>query len=231
MLFPPACSTTILSKVTKQSQPKSCSASLIINNKAVDMKILLYLFLASTLVCVDVFAQERGLQKGQIPPELVYYSISGDKNVTYKEADFKNKVFLLDFWATWCGPCIESIPHLNKLEEVYKNKKVKFISITYEPKDLAVKFLKDHPMKSDVGLDDDFKIFRSYNAWAIPNVVMINSKGIFAGRIHPSKLTEAVIDTLLNGGIPDVENTPEDAFDPAGAEEYFRTFLEKQEKD
>ena len=86
-------------------------------------------------------------------------------------------------------------------------------------------------MKSDVGLDEDFKIFRSYNAWAIPNVVMINSKGKIAGRIHPTYLTREVIDVLLSGGIPDVKKTPEDAYDPVGAEEYFRSFLEKQAND
>ena len=210
------------------AQPNAIPTSLTINNKVVDMKTFLYLFLLSALFCAYVFAQGRGLQIGQIPPELVYYSVSGDKNVTYKAEDFKDQVFLIDFWATWCGPCIESIPHLNELVGKYKN--IKFISITYEPADLIKKFLKDHPMKSEVGLDDDFKIFRSYNAWAIPNVVMINSKGKIAGRIHPNNLTDEVIDELLNGGIPKVKNTPEDAFDPAGAEEYFRTFLEKQEK-
>jgi thiol-disulfide isomerase/thioredoxin len=188
-----------------------------------------FLFLVLLLFCNMMLAQERGLKIGQTPPELVYYSFTAEKTIKYKKDDFKNKVFLVDFWATWCGPCIESIPHLNGLVE--KNKNVKFISITYEPESLVKKFLNDHPMDSDVGLDDDFKMFRSYNAWAIPNVVMINSKGIIAGRIHPNKLTEEVIDILLNGGIPDVENTPEDAFDPAGAEEYFRTFLEKQEKE
>jgi thiol-disulfide isomerase/thioredoxin len=182
------------------------------------------------LFYIVALAQERGLTIGQVPPELSYFSISENKIVAYKEEDFKDKDWLIDFWATWCGPCIESIPHLNKLEVEYKNKSVKFISITYEPENLTEKFLADHPMKSDVGLDDDFNMFRSYNAWAIPNVVMINSKGKIAGRIHPSRLTEEVIEALLKGGIPDVENTPEDAFDPAGAEEYFRSFLDDQRK-
>ena len=192
------------------------------------MKAFFYLLLTPVFLYTVVFAQERGLHIGQTPPELVYFSLPGNKTVTYKEDDFKNKVFLIDFWATWCGPCIESIPHLNKLVDKYKN--VKFISVTYEPENLVKEFLKDHPMKSEVVLDDDFKMFRSYNAWAIPNVVMINSKGKIAGRIHPSRLTEEVIEVLLNGGVPVVEQTPEDAFDPAGAEEYFRSFLEKQEK-
>ena len=192
------------------------------------MKAFLYLLLTPVLFYTAVFAQDRGLHIGQTPPELVYFSLPGNKTVTYKEDDFKNKVFLIDFWATWCGPCIESIPHLNELVDKYKN--VKFISVTYEPENLVKEFLKDHPMKSEVALDDDFKMFRSYNAWAIPNVVMINSKGKIAGRIHPSRLTEEVIEVLLNGGVPDVEQTPEDAFDPKGAEEYFRSFLEKQEE-
>jgi thiol-disulfide isomerase/thioredoxin len=170
------------------------------------------------------------LEKGQVPPELAYYSLAKGKKIIYKGDDFKDNVFLIDFWATWCAPCIESIPHLNSFVEKYKGRGVKFISITYEPEKLVKKFLGDHPMKSDVGLDEDFYLFRSYNGWAVPNIVMINSKGKFSGRIHPNNLTDEVIETLLTGGIPEVKNTPEDAFDPIKAEEYFRSYLEKQKE-
>jgi len=192
---------------------------------------IMWIFLLLVLFNVQIYSQNYGLRIGQVPPELVYHSIREDETMSYKGNDFKNSVYLIDFWATWCAPCIESIPHLNELVDKYKNKNIKFISITYEPEKLASQFLKERPMKSDVGLDEEFKIFRSYNAWAIPNVVMINSKGKIAGRIHPTYLTGEVIDVLLSGGIPDVKNTPEDAYDPAGAEEYFRSFLEKQEND
>jgi len=189
---------------------------------------IIWIFLSLVLFNVQIYSQNYGLRIGQVPPELVYHSILEDETMNYSGNDFRNSVYLIDFWATWCAPCIESIPHLNELVEKYKNKNIRFISITYEPEKLASQFLKEHPMKSDVGLDKDFKIFRSYNAWAIPNVVMINSKGKIAGRIHPTYLTTEVIDVLLSGGIPDVKNTPEDAYDPVGAEEYFRSFLEKQ---
>ena len=190
-----------------------------------------WIFLSLVLFNVQIYSQNYGLRIGQVPPELVYHSILEDETMNYSGNDFKNSVYLIDFWATWCAPCIESIPHLNELVEKYKNKNIRFISITYEPEKLASQFLEEHPMKSDVGLGEDFKIFRSYNAWAIPNVVMINSKGKIAGRIHPTYLTTEVIDVLLSGGIPDVRNTPEDAYDPVGAEEYFRSFLEKQAND
>jgi len=194
------------------------------------MKTFLFSFLFLILFCAGTYSQNTGLKPGQVPPDLAFHSFAKDEVVVYKDDDFKDTVFLIDFWATWCAPCIESIPHLNSLVEKYKDRNVKFISITYEPAKLVHKFLGDHPMKSDVGLDEDFRIFRNYNAWAIPNIVMINSEGKFAGRIHPSRLTEEVINTLLNGGIPDIENTPENVFDPVKAEEYFRSYLKKQKE-
>lgn len=193
------------------------------------MKKIFPLVFSLFLYCMFLNAQQNKLAAGQTPPGFSYFSFSDNEIVTYGADNFYKTVFIIDFWATWCAPCIESIPHMNELVEKYKNKNVKFISITYEPGKLVSKFLEDHNMKSEVALDNDFKMFRSYNAWAIPNIVMINSNGKIAGRIHPNKLNENVIDVLLKGGIPQVENTPEDLFDPVKAEEYFRSFLKKQE--
>jgi thiol-disulfide isomerase/thioredoxin len=192
------------------------------------MRSFFFSILLIVLIYSGGYSQNKGLQKGEVPPELTYRSLAKNKIVSFKGDDFKDTVFLIDFWATWCAPCVESIPHLDSLIEKYKDKNVKFISITYEPRKLVEKFLIDHPLKSEVGLDDDFKIFRKYNAWAIPNIVMINSHGEIAGRIHPAHLTAEVINVLLKGGTPDLENTPENLFDPAKAEEYFRSYLKKK---
>ena len=54
--------------------------------------------------------------------------------------------------------------------------------------------------------------------------------GKIAGRIHPNKLNEEVIDDLLAGKIPDVEQTKEDLYEPGGAEKYFRKVNEDQIK-
>jgi len=80
-------------------------------------------------------------------------------------------------------------------------------------------------MNSVVGVDTSFYMFRTFNGWAVPNIVMINSKGIIAGRIHPEKLNESIIDDLLQEKIPDVKNTPEDLYNPGEAEKYFRSLL------
>lgn len=188
--------------------------------------VLLLLLLCS--IHFTSTAQKNHLKIGQIPPDLMVTVFNPSLSIVYRGETFRDTVYLIDFWATWCAPCIESIPHMDSLIERYRGKKVKFISITYEPKDLVERFLLEHPMKSTVALDNDFAMFRKYNAWAIPNIVMINAEGKIAGRIHPNKLTEQVIDKLIAGEIPDVSNTKEDMFDPAGAEQYFRSLLEKK---
>ncbi len=47
--------------------------------------------------------------------------------------DLKGKVVFLEYWATWCGPCVASIPHMNRLEEALKGEPVVFLSVTDEP--------------------------------------------------------------------------------------------------
>ncbi|MFA5835181.1 MAG: TlpA disulfide reductase family protein [Bacteroidota bacterium] len=189
------------------------------------LKLLCYSICTMFLSAPSLMAQQHHLRVGQLPPEISFVSFSNDKFKTINENDLNETVYLLDFWATWCAPCIASIPHMDSLMAAFRGRNVKFISITYEPKSLVEKFLRKHPMKSEIGLDEDFDMFQRYNAWAIPNIVMINSNGTIAGRIHPSKLNESIIEDLIEGKVPQVKNTPEDLFDPKKAEEYFRSSM------
>ena len=63
--------------------------------------------------------------------------IKGEK-VKEFEAD---KVYVVEFWATWCGPCIASMPHLSELQEKYADYDVKFISVSDEDLQTVVSFL------------------------------------------------------------------------------------------
>ena len=69
--------------------------------------------------------------------------------------DLKGNVVVLEFWATWCGPCIAAIPHLNALTEEFKGKPVRFISVTDEDETKVRKFLEKRTMSSWIGLDTD----------------------------------------------------------------------------
>ncbi len=60
-------------------------------------------------------------------------SLKDLKGKTVKIADFKGKVVLLNFWATWCAPCLAEIPELIKWQKEYENQGLQIIGITYPP--------------------------------------------------------------------------------------------------
>ena len=188
------------------------------------IKVIPIVFLA---FCGIVSGQDSTII-GKSPAKIEIKTLKADSNIYADLQNMKGQVVLLDFWATWCGPCIQAFPHMNDLVVKYKNKPLKIISITYEPESKIIPFLEKKELNTIVAIDNDFHTFRAYNAWAIPSIVMIGKDGKLAGRIHPNKLTEAVIDELLEGKIPKVEQTPENLFKPAEAEKYFRSTLEEK---
>jgi len=159
------------------------------------------------------------LKIGTERPELSLQLLSGAPVPTWQALE--GRVVVMDFWATWCTPCIESIPRLNALHTKFANEKVTFLSVTYEPPQYVREFLKEHPMAAEVAIDDSFNTFKTFQAWGIPVIYIFDSKGKLIATAHPNNLTAEVIDAALRGEAPNVKQAvPWN--NPAGAETYFR---------
>jgi thiol-disulfide isomerase/thioredoxin len=123
-----------------------------------------------------------------------------------------NHVYIVEFWATWCGPCVGSIPHLNKLWEKFKDQGVIVIGQDVWDSDEAVApFVTKMGtnMTYRVALDDkrqDPDGFMSSHWWprkvnhhGIPTAFIINREGRIAWIGHPMGLKEQVLDDILSG--------------------------------
>ncbi|SFH19511.1 TlpA family protein disulfide reductase [Pedobacter insulae] len=88
---------------------------------------------------VDVI--KRGLQIGQMVPEVKLTNLYNYKSTTANLSDFKGRLVILDFWATWCQPCVAMIPQMDSLQKVFGNK-IQFISTTYQTANEVIPFLK-----------------------------------------------------------------------------------------
>ncbi len=111
---------------------------------------------------------------------------------------YKGKVTVVNFWATWCPPCVEEIPSLNRLREAMQGKPFELISIDYaEDTQRVKKFLQKVDVDFPVLLDSDGKVAANWGALVFPSTFVIGPEGyILFG---------------VNGGIvwdsPDVINT------------------------
>lgn len=112
--------------------------------------------------------------------------------------DLKGRTVVLEFWATWCDPCVEEIPHLNGLIDKLQGKPVTFISISDEPRAKVEAFLKDHPMKGWVAADAH-AAFVSFGIRSRPHTVIVDGTGRLLGSTYPGFLTAQDLEQALAG--------------------------------
>lgn len=113
--------------------------------------------------------------------------------------DLKGKVVFLDFWATWCGACVNSMPHMNRIHDALKGEPVVFIAVTDESADIIKPFLKTHEIKSWVGIDQKGSSLKAYKVKGRPDGYLIGKDGALLARIFPATLKEKDVRDALAG--------------------------------
>lgn len=104
--------------------------------------------------------------------------------------DLKGKVVYLEFWATWCPPCVAGIPRVNRLIEALKDEPVVFLSVTDEPAETIESFLKTHEMKGWVGIDVEGSSLKAFDVSGRPQGFLIGKDGRLLAKIWPDLLRE-----------------------------------------
>ena len=112
---------------------------------------------------------------GKPAPDFTLQDLEGN-NVTLSE--LKGNVILLDFWATWCGPCVMAMPHIDKLHQDYKDRAVKVYAVNQrEAREKIEPFLKSKKLSLPVLLDPNGDVGKAYGVRGIPTTVLIGKDG------------------------------------------------------
>ncbi len=111
--------------------------------------------------------------------EPVAFSVGTPDGGTLRLADLKGKVVFLNFWATWCEPCLEEMPAMERLAAAYRDRGLVVVALSADREGASVvrPFLKRHGLTFPVGLDPDQAVARSYRVWALPSTFILDRTG------------------------------------------------------
>lgn len=154
------------------------------------MKKLIFLL----AITVTALGQKR---MGEKSPEIFFKKIVNYEKPTAKLSDFKDKVVILDFWATWCGPCISAFPKLENLQSTFGDQ-LQVITVTDDPEARIERFLAKRKLTLPVVLDEDKAIAGIFPHRTIPHLVIIDKKGIVRAITTSSQVTEEVVQKVIN---------------------------------
>lgn len=137
-------------------------------------------------------------------PKAVNFTVEDHQGNKVQLTDFKGKVVFLDFWATWCAPCLEQIPFLEKIQEKYKNNQnVVFLSVSVDAtndKEKWRNFVKNKALKGiSTFAGDAHPDLVNYNVNVLPTFYLVSKTGNLLEGIAPQNEKElsTLIDQLL----------------------------------
>jgi thiol-disulfide isomerase/thioredoxin len=132
---------------------------------------------------------------GRLAPELSLQWLDGEG--TSSLADLRGRVVLLEFWRTWCGPCLGQVPHLNDLHERYADDGLAIVGVTNEDTALVRSKVVETAMAYPVALTPGEEADRAYGITAVPRAFLIDREGELVWVGHPGTLEEGRLRELI----------------------------------
>ncbi|MGF1924246.1 MAG: TlpA family protein disulfide reductase [Bacteroidia bacterium] len=179
------------------------------------------ILIAMAMLCLNFWARAqaidvttKGLQIGQKLPDVTltnlynYKDSSGRPVKTAKLADFQGKLLILDFWATWCAPCVAAIPKLEKLQQQF-NGKLQILPVTYQSEKAAMPVLTSLQQQKRIegslpNVFGETGLHKLFPHVYLPHYVWINDKGVVVAITDGKPINEQEINKVLNQNYNDL---------------------------
>jgi len=151
------------------------------------------------VLMLSIYASAQ-VKLGQDIPNIKFTTILNANEKTATLTDLKGKVIWLEFWATWCGPCVAAMPHLQQLQKQFGNK-LQVITISTEKEKRIGEFIINKPSNLWFAVDtaDALRAFFPYHT--IPHAVLIDGNGKLVAITSPENIKAGTISDIIAGKI------------------------------
>lgn len=139
-------------------------------------------------------ASNDGVQEGAQLPDAEFTTFAGE---TIRVADLRGQPVVINFWATWCGPCKEELPLLQQAFEDHNRTAFQLLAITDELPSEVRTFMGEHRMTFPVLFDRNGRVSKRYHIQGIPTTFFVNKDGVVIAR-HLGSLDATDLEAYLN---------------------------------
>jgi thiol-disulfide isomerase/thioredoxin len=127
------------------------------------------------------FAANPALSLQKMAPAFTVTALDGS---TFNLDEMGGRVVLIDFWATWCGPCNEELPHMKQIAKEFAGQPLVIISVSWDSDEAKWKdFIKKNDMTWVQYRDADHKLSNAFGVQAIPHYFTIDSDGVLTAEM------------------------------------------------
>ena len=157
--------------------------------------LLLVVVVASVIGCKEEVSRRPSgdaFAPGAPAPVFELESLSGKRQSL---GDFKGKVVLLNFWATWCAPCVAEMPALERLQQVLREEGLVIVSINHDSPDARAeveRFARERGLSFEILLDPDLSLPPKYGITGFPESFFVGLDGTFLEFSDPSTKEQEV---------------------------------------
>jgi peroxiredoxin len=138
---------------------------------------------ASLRATLDVFLKLNGEELNP-PPPAPEFRLKDINGKSFSLRDYRGKVVLLNFWATWCPSCNLEMPSMESLHKALGNEGLVLLTINArESADEVKAFFQEHRLWFPALLDEDGDVFERFNVWSLPTTFIIGRKGELLGKV------------------------------------------------
>ncbi|MCU7948037.1 MAG: TlpA family protein disulfide reductase [Candidatus Thiodiazotropha sp. (ex Cardiolucina cf. quadrata)] len=160
------------------------------------VKQLLSAFLV--LISITAYAVAIGVRLYPNPKPANDFSLPDLTGKIHQITDYRGKAYILNFWATWCAPCIKEMPALERAAEILQEQEILVLTVNSgETRQEIEKFINKTPINLPILLDGNSKVMDKWKVLALPTSYIIDVEGMVVARVvggqewdDPSLLTQ-----------------------------------------